>query len=345
VRWTVAALGVIAVIVAGVWAVSTVRGLAPSAQSLVAPGQPVDVVVNSGDSLSTLAARLAEAGVVTSATSFLATAELDERATRIGPGVYSLQTGMDPAQVIEAMLDPASRAAPLVLPEGLRLDETLRITAERTGLPQADLEAATVDSEDLGLPEWSRGRADGFLFPASYEVIPGRTAAQVLGAMVRRFDIAADEVTLEKRAKRMGMSPYEVLTVASLVQAEAAPEDFRKVARVVYNRLEQGMKLQFDSTVNYALKQDTFFLTEDMLTTDSPYNTFVIDGLPPGPINSPGQEAIEAALNPAKGDWLYFVTVDPDTLTTRFTADYDQFLAWKQKFREGYAASAAPQAP
>ena len=345
VRWTVAALGVIAVIVAGVWAVSTVRGLAPSEQSLVAPGQPVDVVVNSGDSLSTLAARLAEAGVVTSATSFLATAELDERATRIGPGVYSLQTGMDPAQVIEAMLDPASRAAPLVLPEGLRLDETLRITAERTGLPQADLEAATVDSEDLGLPEWSRGRADGFLFPASYEVIPGRTAAQVLGAMVRRFDIAADEVTLEKRAKRMGMSPYDVLTVASLVQAEAAPEDFRKVARVVYNRLEQGMKLQFDSTVNYALKQDTFFLTEDMLTTDSPYNTFVIDGLPPGPINSPGQEAIEAALNPAKGDWLYFVTVDPDTLTTRFTADYDQFLAWKQKFREGYAASAAPQAP
>lgn len=345
VRWTVTALGVIALIVAGVWAVSTVRGLAPAEQAMVAPGQPVDVVVNSGDSLSTLAGRLAEAGVVTSATSFLATAELDERATRIGPGVYSLQTGMDPAQVIEAMLDPASRAAPLVLPEGLRLDETLRITAERTGLPQADLAAATVDSEDLGLPEWSRGRADGFLFPASYEVIPGRTPAQVLGAMVRRFDIASDEVSLEKRAKRMGMSAYDVLIVASLVQAEAAPVDFRKVARVVYNRLDQGMKLQFDSTVNYALKQDTFFLTEDMLTTNSPYNTFVIDGLPPGPINSPGQEAIEAALNPAKGDWLYFVTVDPETLTTRFTADYDQFLVWKQKFREGYAATAAPQAP
>lgn len=345
VRWTVAAFGVIALIVAGVWAVSTVRGLAPEEQAAVAAGQPVDVVVDSGDSLSTLAARLADAGVVTSAASFLATAELDERASRIGPGVYSLQTGMDPAQVIEAMLDPASRAAPLVLPEGLRLDETLRITAERTGLPLADLEAATVDSGDLGLPDWSGGRPEGFFFPASYDVIPGRTASEVLGAMVRRFDIAADEVSLEKRAKRLGLSPYEVLTVASLVQAEAAPEDFRKVARVVYNRLDQGMKLQFDSTVNYALKQDTFFLTDDMLATASPYNTFVIDGLPPGPINSPGQEAIEAALNPAGGDWLYFVTTDPETLTTRFTADYDQFLAWKQKFREGYAASAAPQAP
>ncbi len=345
VRWTVAALGVIALIVAGVWAVSTVRGLAPEERAGIVAGQPVDVVVDSGDSLSTLAARLADAGVVASASSFLATAELDERASRIGPGVYSLQTGMDPAQVIEAMLDPATRAAPLVLPEGLRLDEALRITADRTGLPLADLEAAAAEPGDLGLPDWAGGRPEGFLFPASYDVIPGRTASDVLGAMVRRFDIAADEVSLEKRAKRMGLSPYEVLIVASLVQAEAAPEDFRKVARVVYNRLDQGMKLQFDSTVNYALKQDTFFLTEDMLATTSPYNTFVIDGLPPGPINSPGQQAIEAALDPAGGDWLYFVTVNPETLTTRFTADYDQFLAWKQKFREGYAATAAPQAP
>jgi len=345
VRWTVAALGVIALIVAGVWVFSTVRGMSPEDQLAVAAGQPVDVVVNSGDSLSTLAARLAEAGVVSSATSFLATAELDDRASRIGPGVYSLRTGMDPAEVIELMLDPASRAAPLVLPEGLRLDETVRITSERTSLPVSALEAALVNSSGLGLPDWSGGRPEGFLFPASYEVIPGRDATEVLGAMVRRFDIAADEVRLEKRAKRIGMSAYDVLIVASLVQAEVAPDDFRKVARVIYNRLNQGMKLQFDSTVNYALRTDTFFLTEDMLSTESPYNTFVIDGLPPTPINSPGQEAIEAALNPASGDWLYFVTVDPDTLTTKFTADYYQFLAWKQKFRDGYAATAAPTAP
>jgi UPF0755 protein len=345
VRWTVAALGVIALIVAGVWAVSTVRSLAPEQRLGVVAGQPVDVVVNSGDSLTTLAQRLVEAGVVTTASGFLATAELDDRATRIGPGVYSLETGMDPAAVIQRMLDPASRAAPLVLPEGLRIDETVRITSERTGIPAADLEGALVDSGDLGLPDWSGGRPEGFLFPASYDVVPGRTAAEVFRPMVRRFDIAADEVRLVKRAKRLGITPYEVLIVASLVQAEAAPEDFRKVARVVYNRLEQGMKLQFDSTVNYALRTNTFFLTPEMLATASPYNTFVIDGLPPGPINSPGQEAIEAALNPASGDWLYFVTVDPDTLTTKFTADYEQFLAWKQQFRDGYAATAAPRAP
>lgn len=346
IRWTVAALGVIALIVAGIWSFTTVRGLAPGqGDAAVAAGQPVDVVVDSGDSLSTLAASLAEAGVVSSASGFLATAELDERASRIGPGVYSLQTGMDPAEVIEAMLDPASRAAPLVLPEGLRLDETVRITGERTGIPLAQLEGALTDTGDLGLPDWAGDRPEGFLFPASYEVIPGRDASEVFSAMVRRFTIAADEVRLEKQARRLGRSPYEVLIVASLVQAEVAPDDFRKVARVIYNRLDQGMRLQFDSTVNYALRTDTFFLTEDMLATQSPYNTFVIDGLPPTPINSPGQQAIEAALNPASGDWLYFVTVDPDTLTTRFTSDYEQFLVWKQRFRDTYAATAAPQAP
>lgn len=345
VRWTVAVLSLIALVAAGFWASGAIRSLTQEEQSTVTAGIPVLIVVNSGDSLGTLASSLADAGVVTSSAAFLAAAELDERATTIGPGVYSLTTGMDAAAVIDAMLDPATRAAPLVLPEGLRLDETVQITADRTGLSQADLVAALADPEALGLPEWAEGHAEGLLFPASYEIIPGRTADEVLGAMVRRFGLAADEVSLEKRAKKLGYTPEEVLIVASLVQAEAAPQDFRKVARVVYNRLATGMKLQFDSTVNYALKTDTFFLTDDMLQTESPYNTFVIDGLPPTPINSPGQEALEAALNPASGDWLYFVTVDPDTLTTKFTADYDRFLAWKQKFRETYAASAAPVSP
>ncbi|MGI9196420.1 MAG: endolytic transglycosylase MltG [Candidatus Nanopelagicales bacterium] len=342
VRWTVLALGILALVAASIWATVTIRGLAPAEEASVTAGQQVLVVVNTGDSLGTLANSLASAGVVSSASAFLASAELDERATRIGPGVYTLTTGMDPASVIDAMLDPATRAAPLVLPEGLRIDETVRITAEATGIPQSDLETVLDTPAAMDLPSWAKGRPEGLLFPASYDIIPGRTADEVVQAMISRFGLAADEVKLERNAKKLGYSPYEVLTVASLVQAEVAPADFRKVARVVYNRLAQGMKLQFDSTVNYALKTDTFFLTDDMLSVNSPYNTFAVEGLPPTPINSPGQEALEAALSPAKGDWLYFVTTDPDTLTTRFTADYDQFLKWKQQFREGYAATAAP---
>ena len=343
VRWTVAALGVLALVVAGIWAYTTVRTLAPEERAAAVAGTPVLVVVNTGDSLATVARSLESAGVVASASGFLASAELDDRATRIGPGVYSLMTGMDPASVIDKMLDPASRAAPLVLPEGLRIDETVQITSSATGIPQSELAEALGEPEALELPEWADERPEGLLFPASYDIIPGRTAEEVLNSMVRRFDLAAEELNLVKRAKKLGMSPYEVLIVASLVQAEAAPSDFRRVARVAYNRLKEGMKLQFDSTVNYALKTDTFFLTEQMLSVESPYNTFVIEGLPPTPINSPGQEAIEAALDPAEGDWLYFVTTDPETLTTKFTSSYDQFLEWKQKFREGYGASNAPR--
>lgn len=345
IRWFITALTLIALVAAGFLINDFVRGIGQDDESSIVAGQPVLIVVNSGDSLGTLAVSLAEAGVVTSTDAFLAAAELDERATRIGPGVYSLTTGMDAAAVIDAMLDPATRAAPLVLPEGLRVDETVRITADRTGLSQVELDAALADPVGLDLPEWADGHPEGLLFPASYEIIPGRTADEVLGAMVRRFELAADEVRLEKRAKQLGYSPEEVLIVASLVQAEGSPEDFRKVARVVYNRLALGMKLQFDSTVNYALKTDVLMLSDDMLNTDSPYNTYVVDGLPPTPINSPGQEAIEAALDPANGDWLYFVTVDPDTLTTKFTADYDKFLAWKKKFQENYAGSTAPATP
>jgi Predicted periplasmic solute-binding protein len=105
---------------------------------------------------------------------------------------------------------------------------------------------------------------------------------------------------------------------------------------VAYNRLEQGLPLQFDSTVNYALGTSTLLVTEDMLDVDSPYNTYRVTGLPPTPINSPGQEAIEAALNPEAGDWLYFVTVDPRTLETRFTASYEEFLVFKAEFQKNY---------
>lgn len=104
---------------------------------------------------------------------------------------------------------------------------------------------------------------------------------------------------------------------------------------MIYNRLNQNMALQLDSTVNYALDSDDLTLDNDQLGVDSPYNTYANTGLPPGPINSPGEAAMEAALNPPAGDWVYFIAVEPGSDSTRFTADYDQFLAWKDEF---YAA-------
>lgn len=350
VRRAVALIGIVVFVVGIVWITQSVRSLLPEEGVAVTPGLAAVVVVESGDSLTTVGEKLVAANVVTSVSAFLAAAELEEQAATIGPGVYNLVTGMIPGDAITLMLNPASRAAPLVLPEGLRLADTIRSTADHTGISEEQLRAALLDTEGLGLPTWALDRPEGFLFPASYDVLPGADATAVLAAMVRRFDIAAEEVDIRKRAQRLGFTPYEVLIVASLVQAEAAPSDFRKVARVAYNRLEQGLPLQFDSTVNYALGTTTLLITEDMLAVDSPYNTYRVTGLPPTPINSPGQEALEAALRPAQGDWLYFVTVDPRTLETRFTASYEEFLEFKSLFQENYAQmmdgqSVSPEPP
>jgi len=336
VRRAVALLGIVAFVVGIVWITQSIRGTLPEDSLTVTPGIPVVVVVESGDSLTAVGQKLVEADVVTSVSAFLAASEIEERAAAIGPGVYNLVTGLPPGEAIVRMLDPAFRAAPLVLPEGLRLADTVRLTAEHTGLSQDALQSALQDGEAIGLPDWALDRPEGFLFPASYDLLPDATATEVWSLMVRRFDIAADEVDIVTRAQRLGYTPYEVLTVASLVQAEGAPGDFAKVARVAYNRLDQGIPLQFDSTVNYALGTSTLLVTEDMLDVDSPYNTYRVTGLPPTPINSPGQEALEAALDPEAGDWLYFVTVDPRTLETRFTASYEEFLVFKAEFQKNY---------
>jgi UPF0755 protein len=336
VRRVVAALGMISLVIGVVWITQSIRSTLPDDAVAVAPGIPVVVVIESGDSLTTVGAKLVEANVVTSVSSFLAAAELEERSSMIGPGVYNLETGLPPGEAIVRMLDPAFRAAPLVLREGLRLTDTVRLTSEYTGLSEQQLQAALIDGEAIGLPGWALDRPEGFLFPASYDLLPDSTATEVWSTMVRRFNVAAAEIDLVARARQRGFTPYEVVIIASLTQAEAAPGDFAKVARVVYNRLEQGLPLQFDSTVNYALGTSTLLVTQDMLNVDSPYNTYRIKGLPPTPINSPGQEAMEAALEPADGDWLYFVTVDPRTLETRFTASYEEFLVFKAEFQRNY---------
>jgi UPF0755 protein len=150
--------------------------------------------------------------------------------------------------------------------------------------------------------------------------------------MVKRYKQAARESGLEADAAAMGYTPREALTVASLVQAEVAVRDFGKAARVVRNRLDQGITLGFDSTVNYALGTDDLTLVNDQLSVDSPYNTYLYPGLPPGPINSPGEAAMAAAVNPPEGDWLYFVAAAPGSDVTRFTDSYDEFLRYKDEF-------------
>ena len=295
----------------------------------------VVVTVSRGDSLTQIARTLAAADVVKSADAFVAAASADDRAASLGPGKYSLRSKMSGREALLLMLDPISRAqSRIVLPEGLRVGETVDTIAGATDIPKKSLVEVLKAPGPLGLPEWANSNAEGFLFPATYEVAGDEDAETVLRALVDRFKEASSDIGLEERAGQLDITPYEALIIASLVQAEGVPNDFAKVARVIYNRLDAGMPLQFDSTVSYALGIDEINLSADQLATDSPYNTYENTGLPPTPINSPGEAAIEAALAPARGKWLYFVAVNPDTKETKFTKSYEKFLEYKRQFQQ-----------
>ena len=151
--------------------------------------------------------------------------------------------------------------------------------------------------------------------------------------MIKRFNKEAASINLESAAAAQGLTPLQVVTMASILEVETPPAVYGKGARVLYNRLDRNMRLQLDSTVNYALGTQDLQLTADQLNVDSPYNTYKHKGLPPGPINSPGDAALQGALNPAKGQWLYFLTTDPATQTTEFANTYDEFLALKRKYQ------------
>lgn len=294
-----------------------------SAQVQIAPGETLAQIGNSLKSL----------GVVASVDGFISAASENSQSASIAPGAYNLLLEMKSSDAILALLDPANRVVTkVVIPEGKRVSWTIATLATQTGLPLADFEAAVANAASLGLPAYANGNPEGFLFPATYEFVPGTTAEQMISAMFKRFNAEAITIDLEARAKQMGRSVYEIVTVASLLEVEGHPRDFTKVARVVYNRLAEPMPLQFDSSVNYGLGKTDVILTTELLNQDTPYNVYLRPGLPPTPIDSPGTQALEAALNPAAGDWLFFITVDLNTQETKFTRSYEEFLIWKDEF-------------
>jgi UPF0755 protein len=293
----------------------------------------VQVQIEAGETLAQIGNNLKALGVVASVDGFIEAANDNPDSSTIAPGAYNLLLEMKSSDAILALLDPANRVVTkVVIPEGKRVTWTIETLATETGIPLADFEAAIAKADSLGLPAYAGGNPEGFLFPATYEFPPGTTADQMISAMIERFNDEAKEIDLEARAAQMGRTAYEIVIVASLLEVEGHPRDFDKVARVVYNRLLEPMPLQFDSSVNYGLGKTDVILTTELLNVDTPYNVYLRPGLPPTPIDSPGAQALEAALNPAAGDWLYFITVDLNTQETKFTRSYSEFLIWKDEF-------------
>lgn len=293
------------------------------------------VEVRSGDNASDIARTLVEHDVVASVEAFTDAATANPESTKIQVGFYEMAEKMAAEAALDVLLDPGNMVQDAVtVREGLNVDEIVSVLAEDTDFSQQQYHKVLARPDSLGLPPYADGNPEGYLFPATYQLPPDATPASILRMMVERFRQAASTLDLETRARRVGVSPHDAMTVASLIQAEARfDEDFAKVSRVIYNRLEEPMPLQFDSTVHYAVGRDGGVGTSDAdRDTDSPYNTYRYPGLPPTPINAPGEQAMEAALDPADGPWLYFVTTDPDSGVTKFAESYEEHLRNKAEF-------------
>jgi UPF0755 protein len=300
----------------------------------------IEIVIQPGDIGETVARKLAEAGVTASFEAVYSVL-LSDATIIFQPGTYALLTGMSGESAIQALRDPQNRVqVRFTIPEGKTLDQALEIISERASLPLEELRQAAEDPGVYGIDS-PTGTLEGYLFPATYTFEPGVTASEIVARMT-------DEMASRLRAKGVAEEDWHrILTMAGLIQREARfAEDFYKVSRVFYNRLDIGMMLQSDATVTYwtGLYQGAGTSDADRADTANPYNTYVIRGLPPGPISLPGDLAIDAALNPVEGTWLYFVSVDLRTGETVFSntlAEHnrarDQWLEWCRASEENRA--------
>jgi UPF0755 protein len=330
---------------AAYWGVTTgidkIKDQFSSADDYPGPGSgDVTFEVKQGDSIAEMGRGLKAAGVVASVEAFIDAAGANSEADTIQAGYYGLQKEMKASDVVTVLVDPGNIVTTtVVIPEGFTVRQIMARLVKSTGFPKADFDAALKDPAALGLPADAKGNAEGYLFPATYAFGPDEKPADMLHDMVARWQQAATDNDLEAGAEALGYSPQEIMTIASLIEAEGRGKYRAKISRVIYNRLENpdnGLTnglLEIDATVNYALGRDDIgvALTQEDLDVDSPYNTRKYPGLPPGPIDAPGDEAIQAALKPADGPWLWYVTTNLKTGETKFTDDYDTFLGFKQE--------------
>jgi UPF0755 protein len=279
----------------------------------------VTVQIQPGQTASAVGATLASKGVVASARAFSNAAKDSSQGSALEPGYYQVHRHMKASLALALLLKPSARLqTKITIPEGFRVAQIIGLLGRETGNLKG-YEQAIAHPADLGLPAFANGKPEGYLFPATYEVQPKTSPAAVLKMMVSQFKADALGIGLPAAAGRAQESQAGIITVASLIEAEGKlPQDYPKIAEVIYNRLNMNppMKLQLDTTVLYAMS--LVHRKGFSVNFASPYNTYLHANLPPGPIDNPGNLAIQAALRPAHGDLLYFLTINSNSGKTLF---------------------------
>ena len=300
--------------------------------TMIAEQPEVVIEIPQGSSGSEIAKLLFENKVTKSSEAFFRVAVGDKRSEKIAPGNHRISQNISARQALEQLLDPNRIPNLIKIYEGgwkSEVTEALR----KYGFTSTEIAAAFRKAK---LPEGFKD-IEGLLFPAQYTFAKGVTAQQAVQAMVDRF--TSETVSQQLLQGSPEFSSAQLLTIASIVQAEGDAKDYAQVSRVIRNRLKIGMPLQLDSTVHFVKKvRGQIFLSTQSTLINSPYNTYKRYGLPPGPIGSPGVEAMKAALEPATGDWLFFITVAPGD--TRFTKSIEEFNSWKSLYEKNRKAGA-----
>ena len=285
-------------------------------------GQPLEFTVESGEGADQVGANLVKAGVVKSTAAFLHAITSTQSESRLLPGTFDLRLRMKASDVVAILTDRNKAGGFLQVRAGERVRDVIARAVQLSGVPQSEFDALIQAKGEGILPQEAQGNFEGWLQPGEYDVRKAGSARAILTDLV------------SKRIERLdllgvpgGQDRQNILNTASIIEAEVnKSEYYSKVAQVIHNRLDKGMPLGMDSTVAYSNNVSALKLTDAMLqNTNDPYNTRVHQGLPPGPIGSPGDEAIQAVMHPESGDWLYFVTVNMDTGETRFSDNQDQF--------------------
>ncbi|GEL93639.1 endolytic transglycosylase MltG [Cellulomonas composti] len=290
----------------------------------------VTVVVNEGDSGAAIGATLADAGVVASAGVFADAYSANPDAVGIQPGTYQLLLGMPASDAVLSLLNPASKIeSKVTIAEGLTAAQIVARVAEKTDIPEADLQAAIDAPDTIGLPAEAGGEVEGWLFPATYSVQPDETAVSLLSQMTAKTVQVLTE-------KGVAQDQWEtVLNKASLIEREAKlDEDRPTMARAIENRLADNWTLGIDAAVRYGLAPGEELTKAALQDESNPFNLRVHTGLPPTPIASPGTASIDAVLHPADGDWMWWCTPSPDNGKTEFQVTEDEFLECKARYQD-----------
>lgn len=299
----------------------------------------VTVEITQGQSAQAIADTLEKKGVVKSAKAFERVARDDPRSRQIQAATYTLKKEMSAQAALDLLLNPAKSVlvTRISIPPGRTKAEVVALLqkSKTAKLPAGAAAAAMAKGQNLKLPSYANNNAEGFLYPGTYDIPKNANATTILRLLTAQYAKTSAELQLPQVAQRKKLDPYQAVIVASIIGAETnRPQDYAKVARVIYNRLQIGKKLQMDSTVHYVTGRDgKVFTTDEQRQKDSAYNTYMYSGLPPTPINSPSKETLRAALNPAQGSWLYFTLVNLDTGETLFASTGDEHQANVKKLQ------------